>query len=83
MKTSSPQDSNVMDTLNNTPYLIAYRYSLDEIVFSATLWGGPGIDMSWLDGMTGCTGECNIADSSVTFSNFFIGDSPIGQNYKK
>merc|ERR1712238_98200 len=29
------------------------------MVFSASLWGGNGIDMSWLDGMTGCGGECN------------------------
>ena len=32
--------------------------------------GGGGIDMGWLDGMTGCGGECNIDGSSVTFTNF-------------
>ena len=45
-------------------------YSLNGIVFVASLWGGGGIDMGWLDGMTGCQGECNLASSSVTFKNF-------------
>merc|ERR1712117_414036 len=40
------------------------------MVFPASLWGGGGIDMGWLDGMTGCGGECNIDGSSVTFTNF-------------
>ena len=48
------------------------RYSLDGIVFSASLWGGPDIDMSWLDGMTGCQGVCNLEESSVTFRNFAL-----------
>jgi len=30
--------------------------------------------MGWLDGMTGCWGECNIDGSSVTFSNFKLLD---------
>ena len=30
--------------------------------------------MNWLDGMTGCGGECNIDGSSVTFSNFKLLD---------
>ena len=44
--------------------------SYDGMVFSASLWGGNGIDMNWLDGMTGCWGDCNIQGSSVVFSNF-------------
>ena len=32
--------------------------------------GGPGHDMSWLDGMTGCEEACNIEATSVTFSDF-------------
>ena len=39
-------------------------------VWSGSLWGGGGIDMGWLDGMTGCGGDCNIDGSSVKFSNF-------------
>jgi len=27
---------------------------------------------SWLDGMTGCGGECILSGSSVTFSNFAL-----------
>ena len=34
------------------------------------LAGGGGIDMGWLDGITGCGGECNIDGSSVTFTDF-------------
>jgi len=44
--------------------------SYGGMVFSASLWGGPGIDMGWLDGMTGCWGDCNLGGSSVTFSDF-------------
>merc|ERR1711874_536486 len=44
--------------------------SYDGMVFTASLWGGGGIDMGWLDGMTGCWGDCNIDGASVTFSNF-------------
>merc|ERR1712062_329938 len=47
---------NVCD--NNKEYVKNMGYSLDGIVFSASLWGGPDIDMSWLDGMTGCQGVC-------------------------
>ena len=47
-------------------------YSLEGIVFIASLWGGGGIDMGWLDGMTGCGGECNLESSSVTFRNFAL-----------
>ena len=54
--------------------ILISRYSLNGIVFSASLWGGPGIDMNWLDGMTGCGGECNIGGSSVTFKNFALHD---------
>jgi len=56
-------------------YVTNMGYSLEGIVFSASLWGGPGIDMSWLDGMTGCQGECDMSQSSVTFSNFAIADN--------
>lgn len=44
--------------------------SYGGMVFSASLWGGPDINMDWLDGMTGCGGTCDIGSSSVTFSNF-------------
>merc|ERR1712088_213727 len=36
--------------------LEALRKDIMEKVFTASLWGGGGIDMGWLDGMTGCGG---------------------------
>ena len=42
------------------------------MVFGASLWGGDGINMDWLDGMTGCSGPCNLASSSVSFRDFEI-----------
>ena len=44
--------------------------SYGDMVFTASLWGGSGIDMGWLDGMTGCGGECDIDSASVTMTNF-------------
>jgi hypothetical protein len=58
-----------MEIYNNIFFFI-FRYSLEGIVFSASLWGGPDIDMNWLDGMTGCQGQCNLDASSVTFKKF-------------
>lgn len=42
------------------------------MVFFVSIFGGPGYDSSWLDGMTGCKGDpyCNLAESSVSFSHF-------------
>jgi hypothetical protein len=42
------------------------------MVFGASLWGGNGINMDWLDGMTGCSGPCNLEGSSVSFRDFEI-----------
>jgi hypothetical protein len=47
-------------------------YSLNGIVFVASLWGWGGYDVSWLDGMTGCQGDCQLQGSSVTFKNFAL-----------
>merc|ERR1711872_591665 len=44
------------------------------MVFSMSLWGGPGIDMGWMDGITGCGGGCNIDGSTFTMKNFKLGD---------
>ena len=55
---------------NDGGYLGNMATSYDGMVFTASLWGGGGIDMGWLDGMTGCWGDCNIDGASVTFSNF-------------
>ena len=55
---------------NDGGYLSNMATSYDGMVFTASLWGGGGIDMGWLDGMTGCWGDCNIDGASVTFSGF-------------
>lgn len=47
-------------------------YSIKGIVFSASLWGGKGTNMDWLDGVTGCSGPANIDGASVTFKNFTL-----------
>jgi len=57
---------------NDGGYCSDMAKSYGGMVFSASLWGGGGIDMGWLDGMTGCGGECNIGGSSVTFSEFTL-----------
>merc|ERR1719315_837189 len=49
--------------------------SFGGMVYTVSLWGGGGIDMGWLDGMTGCSGECNIDASSVSFTNFALKDA--------
>jgi hypothetical protein len=33
---------------------------------------GGSYAMGWLDGMTGCQGECQFEGSSVTFKNFAL-----------
>merc|ERR1719201_356821 len=33
------------------------------------LWGSTNSGMSWLDGMTRCSGDCNKETASVTFSD--------------
>ena len=54
----------------NAATLAAMAASYTDMVFTASLWGGGGIDMGWLDGMTGCGGECDIDSASVTMTNF-------------
>merc|ERR1712168_701208 len=46
-----------------------------SMVFSMSLWGGPNVDMGWMDGITGCGGQCNMGpDTTVTMKNFKVGD---------
>jgi len=60
------------DICNDAGYVSNMASSYGGMVYSGSLWGGGGIDMGWLDGMTGCGGECNIDGSSVSFSNFAL-----------
>ncbi len=57
---------------NKDWYVKNMSYSLNGMVFVASLWGGNGINMDWLDGMTGCQGPCNIGGTSVRYSNFSL-----------
>jgi len=63
---------------NDGGYRQRMAQSYDNMVWSGSLWGGGGIDMGWLDGMTGCGGDCNIDGSSVVFSNFRLVDEGSG-----
>merc|ERR1712215_469292 len=60
------------DICTDAGYVSDMATSYGGMVYSGSLWGGNGIDMNWLDGMTGCGGECNIDGSSVSFSNFAL-----------
>jgi len=60
------------DFCSDGGYCSKMAQSYDGMVFSASLWGGNGINMDWLDGMTGCGGQCDIGSASVSFSNFAL-----------
>ena len=54
----------------------AYLASMSAVlkrgmVLTFQLWGGPREMMSWLDGFTGCTGDCP-PDSRVVYSSIRI-----------
>ena len=51
-------------------YIVTSQINLFKYLTITLYSGGNGINMDWLDGMTGCGGECNIGGSSVTFSGF-------------
>ena len=52
---------------SNATYLAAMTPNLLGMVPTFSLWGVSQQGMSWLDGMTGCTGDCNVSASSVTW----------------
>ena len=63
-------NSDSFNMCNDGGYVSNMANSYGDMVFTASLWGGGGIDMGWLDGMTGCGGECDIDSASVTMTNF-------------
>merc|ERR1712038_1876747 len=63
-------------------YVKNMGYSLEGIVAAFSLWGGPDIDMGWLDGCTGCGGTCNLGGSSVTWTNFALESNKNSPNPK-
>ena len=46
------------------------------MVFDLSQWGNSYDTMKWLDGETGCTGDCNLEATETTYSDFEIGDIP-------
>jgi len=50
--------------------------TLNGTVFSASLWGGGDTKMTWLDGMTGCKEQCNLAGAKMSMSNFKLDTMP-------
>ena len=60
------------DVCGRGDYLAQMGQSLRGTVFAASLWGGGGVDMRWLDGMTGCQERCDLGAQQVTFSNFRV-----------
>lgn len=42
------------------------------VVLDMCLWGGSNADLQWLDGDTGCQGDCNVGASSQVFSDLEI-----------
>jgi len=67
---------------NDPNYVKNMGYSLEGIVAAFSLWGGPDIDMGWLDGCTGCGGTCNLGGSSVTWKNFALAPTKESPNPK-
>ena len=42
------------------------------MVMTLSLWGVSNAGMSWLDGPTGCKGDCNVSASGVAFSDLSL-----------
>lgn len=50
------------------------------MTISISSWGGSYSDLSWLDGDTGCSGDCTNSPT-VKFSNIVIGGSAPSTKY--
>jgi len=78
----SGSDTTDYNGCSDSNYVKNMGYSLNGIVAAFSLWGGPDIDMGWLDGCTGCGGTCNLGASSVTWSGFTLGANKDAPNPK-
>ena len=57
---------------NNENYVEAMNEAMDYgMVLIMSYWGGSYSEMSWLDGMTGCTGDCQGVGAAI-FSDIDI-----------
>jgi hypothetical protein len=68
---SSCQSANAQWTGGNSAeYLATMSANLRPgMVMDISLWGVSNKGMSWLDGPTGCKGDCNVTKQRVTFSD--------------
>lgn len=65
------------DTCTDRGYLRDIDGSMKAgMVFDLSQWGNSYDTMKWLDGETGCTGDCNLEATETTYSDFEIGDIP-------
>jgi len=71
---STCQASNAQWTSGDpTEYLRRMTANMKHgMVMDISLWGLSNSGMSWLDGPTGCKGDCNVRNSSVVFSDLAI-----------
>ena len=54
-------------------YLREMQANLERgMVMTLSLWGVSNSGMSWLDGPTGCKGDCNVSASGVAFSDLSL-----------
>lgn len=60
------------DACNDFDYLGKMTDAMKELKMVFQLWGDSHGGMSWLDGMTGCSGDCNKDTATVTFSKIEI-----------
>ena len=51
-------------------------YFAQGMVYDSSLWGNSYETMKWLDGDTGCSGDCNLGGSSAIYSDFEVADIP-------
>lgn len=49
------------------------------MVLTLSLWGVSNAGMSWLDGVTGCKGDCNVTASTTSFSDLTLSTLPVGR----
>ena len=53
------------------------------MVFDLSQWGNSYDTMKWLDGETGCKGDCNLSATETKYSDFEIGSIPHNEQVSK
>jgi len=61
-----------IDVCNDVGYNSLMTDTFNQgMVFAMSFYGGDSSGSSWLDGSTGCSGDCDT-NGTITFSNFEI-----------